>query len=258
VALFRALGADVPVFAHLGMILGADGKKLSKRHGAAGVEEFREQGFLPEALFNFLALLGWSPGKDREKMTIEEMVRLFSLERIGPSPSRFDHEKLLWLNGQFLAEQEPARLVERLRPFGIPDRDMAVLWRAAALHVSRSKTLRELAAALSIYGDDPAEFDSAGLKKFGRPANAPLLRTLAGRLSAVRPFAHAALEEAARALAAETGLSLGALAQPARLALTGSLASPPLFELIEILGEETSRRRLLAFADRIASPAPSA
>ena len=258
VALFRALGADVPVFAHLGMILGADGKKLSKRHGAAGVEEFREQGFLPEALFNFLALLGWSPGEDREKMTIEEMVRLFSLERIGPSPSRFDHEKLLWLNGQYLAEQEPTRLVERLRPFGIPDRDTAFLSRAAALHVSRSKTLRELAASLSIYGDDPAEFDSAGLKKFGRPANAPLLRTLAGRLSAVRPFVHTALEEAARALAAETGLSLGALAQPARLALTGSLASPPLFELIEILGEETSRRRLLAFADQIASSSPSA
>ena len=98
-----------PVFAHLGMILGADGKKLSKRHGAAGVEEFREQGFLPEALVNFLALLGWSPGEDREKMTMEEMIRLFSLERIGPSPSRFDHEKLLWLNGQYLPGRSPRR-----------------------------------------------------------------------------------------------------------------------------------------------------
>ncbi len=94
VALFRALGAPCPVFAHLGMILGADGKKLSKRHGAAGVEEFRAQGFLPEALVNFLALLGWSPGEDRERMTLAEMTALFSLERIGPSPSRFDHEKL--------------------------------------------------------------------------------------------------------------------------------------------------------------------
>ena len=100
VALFRALGAPCPVFAHLGMILGADGKKLSKRHGAAGVEEFRDQGFLPEALVNFLALLGWSPGEDRERMSLAEMTALFALERIGPSPSRFDHEKLLWMNGQ--------------------------------------------------------------------------------------------------------------------------------------------------------------
>ncbi len=256
VALFHALGADAPVFAHLGMILGADGKKLSKRHGAAGVEEFREQGFLPEALVNFLALLGWSPGEDREKMTMEEMIRLFSLERIGPSPSRFDHEKLLWLNGQYLAGTEPAALVGRLRPFGIPDRDAALLSRAIALHLSRCRTLKELATALAIYGDDPASFDAAGLKKFGKPENAPVLRTLAQRFSAVIPFAHPALEEEARRLAAESGLSLSALAQPVRLSLTGSLASPPLFELIEVLGKETSLRRIRAFADRIA-PSPA-
>ena len=258
VALFRALGAPVPVFAHLGMILGGDGKKLSKRHGAAGVEEFRDQGFLPETLFNFLALLGWSPGEDREKLTVAEMVRLFSLERIGPSPSRFDHEKLLWLNGQYLQELPVDELLRRLAPFGLPACDPKVLDRAAALHLSRAKTLRELASALSIYGDDPATFEPAGLKKFGRPESAPLLRTLAGRLSAVRPFAHAALEEAARHLAAERNLKLGDLAQPARLALTGSLASPPLFELIEVLGEDAVRRRLLAFADRIAGPSPAA
>ena len=253
VALFRALGAGVPVFAHLGMILGADGKKLSKRHGAAGVEEFREQGILPEALVNFLALLGWSPGEDREKMTTEEMVRLFSLERIGPSPSRFDHEKLLWLNGQVLAGMEPAALVDRLRPFGIPDGETELLSRAIALHLSRCRTMKELAQALAIYGDDPGAFDAAGLKKFGAPGNAPVLRTLAERFSAVAPFAHASLEEEARKFAAESGLSLGALAQPVRLSLTGSLASPPLFELLEVLGKETSLRRIRAFADRIAA-----
>jgi glutamyl-tRNA synthetase len=253
VALFRALGAGVPVFAHLGMILGADGKKLSKRHGAAGVEEFRAQGLLPEALANFLALLGWSPGEDREKMSMAEMVRLFSLERIGPSPSRFDHEKLLWLNGRYLAGMEPAALLDRLRPFGIPDRDPALLSRAVALHLSRSRTLKELAGALAIYGDDPAVFDAAGLKKFGAPANAPLLRTLADRFAAVDPFVHDELEEEARRLAAGSGLALGALAQPVRLALTGTLASPPLFELVEILGKETSLRRIRSFADRIAA-----
>jgi len=256
-ALFRALGVPVPVFAHLGMILGRDGKKLSKRHGAAGVEEFREQGFLPEALFNFLALLGWSPGEDREKMTIDEMVSLFSLERIGPSPSRFDHEKLLWLNGQYLQELPADDLLGRLAPFGLPSCDPRTLARAVALHRSRARTLRELSGALTLYGADPTEFEPAGLAKFGTPAAAAHLRVLAGRLLAVEPFEHAALEEAARLLAAERNLKLGDLAQPARLALTGSLASPPLFDLIEVLGRETFRRRTLAFADRIA-PVPAA
>ena len=257
VALFRALGAPVPVFAHLGMILGPDGKKLSKRHGAAGVEEFREQGVLPETLFNFLALLGWSPGQDREKMTIDEMVSLFSLERIGPSPSRFDHEKLLWLNGQYLQALPLDELLRRLAPFGLPACEPETLTRAAVLHRSRARTLRDLSDALALYGVDPATFDPAGLKKFGTPDAAAHLRALVSRLLAVEPFEHAALEDAARLLAAERNLKLGELAQPARLALTGSLASPPLFELVEVLGRETFRRRALAFADRIA-PVPAA
>jgi glutamyl-tRNA synthetase len=255
VALFRALGAPCPVFAHLGMILGADGKKLSKRHGAAGVEEFRDQGFLPEALVNFLALLGWSPGEDRERMTLAEMTALFALERIGPSPSRFDHEKLLWMNGQVILETPDARLLELLAPFGLPARDPETLAKGAALLRARSKTLVELAQGLAVYGDDPSTFDPAGLKKFGKPELAPVLRELAARLDAVEPFVHAGMEEAARALAAEKSIGLGQIAQPARLALTGSLASPPLFEMIEVLGRETTRRRILAFADRIAATA---
>ena len=258
VALFRALGAPAPVFAHLGMILGADGKKLSKRHGAAGVEEFEAQGYIPEALDNFLALLGWSPGEDRERMTLAEMTALFSLERLGPSPSRFDHEKLAWMNGQYLQEIPAERLVALLKPFALPACDADLLLRAIQLHRSRARTLAELAQSLAIYGADPTTFDEAGPKKFGKPAVAPLIRDLEARLSATAPFAHAALEEAARALAAEKGIKLGELAQPARLALTGLLASPPLFEMIEVLGRETTRRRLLAFADRIAEPGPSA
>ena len=178
VALFRALGAPCPVFAHLGMILGADGKKLSKRHGAAGVEEFRAQGVLPEALVNFLALLGWSPGEDRERMTLAEMTALFALERIGPSPSRFDHEKLLWMNGQAIQEAPDARLLGLLAPFGLPARDAETLAKGIALLRPRARTLVELAQGLAVYGDDPAVFDAAGLKKFGKPELAPVLRTL--------------------------------------------------------------------------------
>jgi glutamyl-tRNA synthetase len=255
VALFRALGAPCPVFAHLGMILGADGKKLSKRHGAAGVEEFRAQGFLPEALVNFLALLGWSPGEDRERMTLAEMTALFALERIGPSPSRFDHEKLLWMNGQYIQETPDARLLELLAPFGLPGRDAETLAGGIALLRPRARTLAELAQGLAVYGEDAVTFDPAALKKFGKPELAPVLRLLVARLDAVEPFRHAAMEEAARALAAEAGLPLGQIAQPVRLALTGSLASPPLFEMIEVLGKEAARRRILAFADRIAAPA---
>jgi glutamyl-tRNA synthetase len=255
VALFRALGAPCPVFAHLGMILGPDGKKLSKRHGAAGVEEFRAQGFLPEALVNFLALLGWSPGEDRERMTLAEMTALFTLERIGPSPSRFDHEKLLWMNGRYIQEAPDARLLELLATFGLPARDAETLGKGIALLRPRARTLAEVAQGLAVYGEDPATFDPAGLKKFGRPDFAPILRSLVTRLAVIEPFRHATIEEATRALAAETGLPLGQVAQPARLALTGSLASPPLFEMIEVLGKEAACRRILAFADRIAAPA---
>jgi glutamyl-tRNA synthetase len=254
VALFRALGKEPPRFAHLGMILGTDGKKLSKRHGAAGVEEFRAQGILPETLVNFLALLGWSPGEDRERMSVDEMVSLFSLERLGPSPSRFDHEKLLWLNGQNLADVPLPRLLELLRPFGLPDCDPATLERAIALHRSRAKSLVELAQALRIYAADPADYEAAGLKKFGKPEVAPVLRAVAERLEAVEPFTHAAMEEAARALAQERGIKLGDVAQPVRLAATGTLASPPLFELLEVLGKEASLRRIRALARRIEAP----
>jgi glutamyl-tRNA synthetase len=255
VALFRALDAPCPVFAHLGMILGTDGKKLSKRHGAAGVEEFRAQGFLPEALVNFLALLGWSPGGDRERMTLAEMSALFALERIGPSPSRFDHEKLLWMNGQYIQETADARLLELLAPVGLPERDPETLAKGLALLRPRARTLADLAQGLAVYGADPVAFDPAGLRKFGKPDLAPILRSVVKRLDAVEPFRHAALEDVTRALAAEAGLTLGQIAQPVRLALTGSLASPPLFEMIEVLGKEAARRRILAFADRIAPPA---
>lgn len=252
VALFRALGAEPPKFAHLGMILGPDGKKLSKRHGAAGAEEFRAQGLLPEALVNFLALLGWSPGEDRERMTMDEMAALFSLERIGPSPSRFDHEKLAWLNGQYLQDVPAPRLLDLVKPFGVPAAcSDETLLRAIPLQKPRAKTLVELAQGLSSWVADPADWDAAGLKKFGKPANAPLLRTFLERIAAVDPLTHAGIEEAARALAAEAGVKLGDLAQPVRLALTGTLASPPLFEMIEVLGLETTRRRVLALAARI-------
>jgi glutamyl/glutaminyl-tRNA synthetase len=156
VALFRALGAEVPAFAHLGKILGTDRKKLSKRYGAAAVEEWRDQGIFPEALVNFLALLGWSPGDDREILTREEMEREFSMDRIGASPSVFDPEKLLWMNSQYMARLPAAEILERAKPYapaGLPGGDAALA--AVELHRTRARTAIEMGRALSTYAADP-------------------------------------------------------------------------------------------------------
>jgi glutamyl-tRNA synthetase len=251
VALFRALGVEPPIFAHLGMILGADGKKLSKRHGAAGVEEFREAGFLPEALDNFLALLGWSPGEDRERMSLDEMTALFSLDRLGPSPSRFDHEKLTWMNGLYLQAAPVERLASLLTPFGIPDLGPELLREAVELHRSRAKTLVELARGLTIYGPDPAGHDEDSLRKLSSPAQVEQLRAIADRLAEVDEFTHQRLEETTRAFAEDRGTSLGKVAQPLRLAVTGTSASPPLFDVMALLGRDASIRRIRALADRL-------
>src|SRR5215470_12495762 len=160
VALFQALGAPIPRFAHLGMILGTDRKKLSKRHGAAAVEEWRDQGIFPEALFNFLALLGWAPGEDREVLSREEMEREFSLERVGASPSVFDPEKLLWMNSQYMARMPAEEILARssaYSPDSIPERSTAL--RAVELHRTRARTAVEMGRALSMYANDPSDYD---------------------------------------------------------------------------------------------------
>ncbi len=251
VALFRALGAPVPKFAHLGMILGTDRKKLSKRHGAAAVEEWRDAGILPEALFNFLALLGWAPGDDREILTREEMEREFSLERVGASPSVFDPEKLLWMNQQYIARLPAADLFARSRPWAtgdVPPEDVAL--RAIELHRTRVRTTIEMGRALSAYAADPAGYDPDGLKKHVRPDTARHLEALAARLEALPEWTAASTEAALRAAAETAGVSAGKLIHPVRLALTGVTVGAPLFDVVELLGRETSLRRLRAFLTR--------
>jgi glutamyl-tRNA synthetase len=189
VALFRALGAPVPRFAHLGMILGTDRKKLSKRHGAAAVEEWRDQGILPEALFNFLALLGWAPGEDREVLSREDMEREFSLERVGASPSVFDPEKLLWMNAQYMARMPAEELLTRSEPYaagGVPERAAAL--HAIELHRARARTTIEMGRALSMYANDPADYDPDGVRKQVRPETPALLEKLIARLDTIEDW----------------------------------------------------------------------
>ena len=252
VALFRALGAPAPKFAHLGMILGTDRKKLSKRHGAAAVEEWRDAGILPEALFNFLALLGWAPGDDREILTREEMEREFSLDRVGASPSVFDPEKLLWMNAQYIARMPAAELLRRSLPFapaGVPEPDVA--HRAIELHRPRVRTTIEMARALSSYAHDPADYEAEGIRKHVKPETPRQLEELASRLETLGEWSAAAAEAALRETAEKAGVSAGKLIHPTRLALTGTTVGAPLFDVVELLGKETTLRRLKRFVERI-------
>ena len=254
VALFRALGAPVPRFAHLGMILGTDRKKLSKRHGAAAVEEWRDAGILPEALFNFLALLGWAPGGDREILSRAEMEREFSLERVGASPSVFDPEKLLWMNAQYIAKMPAEELLERSLPYapgGAPARDVAL--RAIELHRPRVRTPIEMGRALASYAADPSEYEADGLKKHVKPETAAQLEALQRRLQGLSDadWNAASTEAALRETAESAGVSAGKLIHPTRLALTGVTVGAPLFDVVALLGKETSLRRLARFVERI-------
>jgi glutamyl-tRNA synthetase len=257
VALFRALGAPLPQFAHLGMILGTDKKKLSKRHGAAAVEEWRDEGILPEALVNFLALLGWSPGEDREILSLEEMEREFSFDRVGASPSVFDPEKLLWMNAQYLARLPAEEILDRSRPYAtqVPDRDTAI--RAIELHRTRVRRTTEVARALATYAGDPEEYDLDGMKKQIKPETAGLLEKLAACYEAVEDWKKTALEEVLRSVAEAAGVSAGKLIHPTRLALTGLTVGAPLFDVAELLGKETTLRRLKKFLEAIRPHTPA-
>jgi glutamyl-tRNA synthetase len=258
VALFKALGAPLPVFAHLGMILGTDRKKLSKRHGAAAVEEWRDAGILPEALFNFLALLGWAPGGDREILTREEMEAEFALEKVGASPSVFDPEKLYWMNAQYMARMPGEELLARSAPHapaGVPPRDVAL--KVVELHRTRARTTIEMGRALSTYAADPSEYEPDGMKKQIKPETPALLHKLLAKLEALPDWTVEALEATLRATAEEAGVSAARLIHPTRLALTGTTVGAPLFDVAALLGKETALRRLKKFLEAIAPHTPA-
>jgi glutamyl-tRNA synthetase len=258
VALFHALSAPVPKFAHLGMILGTDRKKLSKRHGAAAVEEWRDEGILPEALFNFLALLGWAPGGDREILTRAEMEREFSLDKVGASPSVFDPEKLLWMNSQYIAAMPAEELLRRSLPHaagGAPD--PAVALRAIELHRPRVRTPIEMGRALSSYARDPDDYEAEGMKKHVKPDTARQLEALVAGLEVLPDWTAASAEAVLRRVAEAEQISAGKLIHPTRLALTGTTVGAPLFDVVELLGKQTSLRRLGRFIEAVKARTPA-
>jgi glutamyl-tRNA synthetase len=243
----RAVGADVPIYAHVPSIFGADGKKLSKRHGATGIEEFRAAGYLPEALMNFLALLGWAPDGETTVMSADELVERFSLERVSSSPAQFDYQKLDWLNGVYLRELPPPELAHRLLLWlgeNGYDWDAQLVARAAPLVQEKISRLAEFPGfAGFLFGDvdpDPADLDGGG----------PMLAAADAALAGLEPFDAVAIEAALRDAADRLGLKPRQAFQPVRLAVTGSKISPGLFESIELLGRETTLTRVRAAANR--------
>jgi glutamyl-tRNA synthetase len=242
-----ALGAKPPVYAHLPMILGSDGAKLSKRHGAVSVLQYRDEGFLPEALLNYLARLGWSHG-DQEIFTIEEMVRLFDIQDVNKSASAFDGEKLAWLNQQHMMQVPAARIAPVLRwqleRDGIQADDEAQLEAIVLCQRERSKTVREMAIGSAFFFRAPAAYDEKAVRKHVTPEALALLTQASSELKQLNDWSAPAIHQVINAIAVASGLSLGKLAQPIRLAVCGGTVSPPIDATLAILGKDESLSRL--------------
>lgn len=262
VQIYRALGAEVPVFAHISMIHGQDKTKLSKRHGATSVTEYRDQGYLAHALVNYLARLGWSHG-DQEIFSREELIEKFDLDRVVKSPAVFNPEKLLWLNAHYIASSEKSglrELFDRLEPFlksqGTPWRGAYDEPRFEKFHHAlkgRSHTLVELADGMRPFLADDVAVDPAARQKFLKPEIAPALEALAADIEALDRFETAVLEAMFKALLERRGMKMSELAQPVRVALTGRTVSPGIIEVMDLLGQETTLRRLRAAVRVISS-----
>jgi glutamyl-tRNA synthetase len=255
VVLFRAFGAEVPSFAHLPLILGSDKKRLSKRTGATSAEEYREMGIVPEALFNFLTLLGWSPGENRELFTRDEATQWFDLANVNKAPAVFDPEKLIWMNGQYLMRMTAEQIYPHLIPFlGDAPRPLDDLRTIIDLHKMRARTLRELAEQMSIYfvADDAIEYDADTVKKHIKGDElAARLSALHKVLDSTEPFDVMTSDASLRSLAEAQGISAAKLIHPLRLALTGKGASPPIFDVAVVLGKERTLRRLRRLIERL-------
>ena len=256
ILIYKALGAKLPEFGHVPMIHGEDRSPLSKRHGATSVMEYKNMGFLPEALLNCLVRLGWSYG-DQEIFSRSELIEKFTLENVGKSPSIFTMEKLLWLNAHYIKGKNPEELVAPLRPLLVfrnyPDKPDAYIAGAVRTLQARSRTLVEMADAMRFYMVDEIEFDPDAAGKFLTLEMREVFVWLISELSELDIFDEKGLETVFRKIAQDLAMKLGKaaqpvklgkVAQPVRVALTGATISPGLFEIIEVLGKQTVLERL--------------
>jgi glutamyl-tRNA synthetase len=242
-----ALGRKPPVYAHLPMILGSDGAKLSKRHGAVSVLQYREEGFLPEALLNYLVRLGWSHG-DQEIFSIEEMVQLFDITDVNKSASAFNGEKLLWLNQQHMMRAQPSTLVESLRwhlqQEGLSANDDAQLAQIVVAQRERVKTLKEMATNSVFFFRAPEAYDEKAVRKHVTPDIVAALGEIMTGFEQLAEWSAPAVHEFISGFAVRKGVALGKLAQPLRLAVCGGTVSPPIDATLAILGRRETLVRL--------------
>jgi glutamyl-tRNA synthetase len=245
--MLRALGVEPPLYAHVPMILGPDGAKLSKRHGAVSVLQYRDDGFLPEGLLNYLGRLGWSHG-DQEIFTLEEMVRLFDIHDVNKSASALNLDKMLWTNQQHILRSTPEHLAVYLRPqleaLGLAADDMAKVAAVARAQQERAKTLREMAENSVFFFKDVTEYEPKAAAKNLTVETAPILAAAHAKLGALPEWQAPAIHTAIMAVAEERSVGLGKVAQPVRVAVSGGTVSPPIDVTLEILGREETLRRL--------------
>jgi glutamyl-tRNA synthetase len=255
ILLYRALGHEPPRFAHVPMIHGLDGKKLSKRHGATAVADYRNEGILPQAMVNFLALLGWSPGGDREVMSLAEMVELFSLDGLQKKAAIFDPKKLEWMNGQHLSrlpatELEPVVTRELVRSELVTEPELLVRrdWYLALIDLLkvRARTVHDIVRQAIPYFASAIEYDPDAVSKQWKDAGvtAEVLRAVRESLSGLAPWTPEAMETSLRSLAESRGVAAGKLFQPLRVALTGMSVSPGIFEVLVAMGRERALERI--------------
>ncbi|HEY8495826.1 MAG TPA: glutamate--tRNA ligase [Limnochordales bacterium] len=254
IQLYQALGWEVPEFAHVPLILGTDRTRLSKRHGAVSVGHYRDEGFLPEAMVNYLALLGWSYDDRTEIFTREQLIEYFSLERVSKHGAIFDLKKLEWMNGVYIREMPLERLAElaheRLSAAGLVPKELDDALRQRLVQImeplqTRIKTLGEIVPSTRFFFTDDLEFDENAVKKFLHRDYVPgLFARLIARLLELDPWDGAGIEQLFKGLAEEYNAKLGDVIQPARVALTGTSVSPPIHDVIFILGRERTVERL--------------
>src|SRR5215208_6249961 len=235
--LLRALGAEPPVYAHIPLLHGPDGKKLSKRHGAASVQEVRDEGYLPEAVRNYIALLGWGYDESTTFMTTDELVERFTLERVSKNPAVFDEQKLRWMNGRYMRELPVEDLHRRLEQFYAREIPVEIV------EISREKmqTLSDFWPLAGPLLDAPTQYDDRAWEQWGR---SPHLRAVRDDLASTDPWEAAAIEARLRALVEERGVKPKEIFQPIRVALTGTTVSPGIFESLWALGREESLSRV--------------
>ena len=248
ILLYRYFGWEVPVLAHLPLLLNPDKSKLSKRQGDVAVEDYRAKGYLKEAIVNFIAFLGWNPGDEREIFSLEQLVQEFTLERVGKSGAVFNIEKLNWLNQQHIKRTSNEELLQLIKPhlqsILFADGDDTYILKVVGLLKERLTFPKDFIEMSVYFFRDPESYDEAGLKKYCGPETIGQLQLLADRLESLSEFSHRFVEAAVRELAEELRIKTTQLIHPTRLAISGRTIGPGLFEMMELLGKETVVRRL--------------